>query len=900
MSDNLLNAEEKKQMEQMQPLMEEFKEDDLYRFKQNDAQQMTSLAKDLQGDAVSLEEIEKQKRKKRQQKENAERMRILQDISDTRAAIQFPRKSVLYDDFKDTFHSRVSDASRAKKQRNKKSRLFHKAQNEEQLRDVEQTVYAGGMQSIGAYLPEDMVISDSGLLMDLSAFVTEDNPMAGDMIKLYFEEDEKKQKHSRNKALDRMFATLSDFKLEGIDLFNDAELTAHAKELERLFWQLSAFHELAFANEYIENMDEKTKKTVEEKISALESVATYYQFRKDVIRDPMYKTHYNDELSMDFTKARSPEEKALAQKLLKAHLAGLDMMEKNGANAKSITKMRLRIGKIEDSKEGRDFVKDEGRRLFTGSEMIFVRDRYEKQKKDYAKAKNAAEKQSKETNMVPVLSDQEYEEKKNTEGFEGMSESQYQSWGGATTEKVVSATEADRIVKESKGFLTAVKVKEQEGMYLLKPSLPATAEIEGKQIALRKSYNLFMKSYMILATNEDGSFKKEAGEKDGICDQFDFITSVVNGEKFGGFGSREENEQNYARVVAQAKGYLQNSFMPVIKKLLEEDYVRPDATQKQREIAMERAGTEAAEVCDAILLMVQNANAPLISDQEVSMKKKAAECSYLMDTKPEKLKEILSGFALREIKIEDGKETVTSRPPTSEEMEEVIAELKQDVLHTYEGLKQVRNMDHKGEQIPIPNTCSANTAFTRVMKKLSGQEARPQLAHNFQTYAMTNPEKVRLYIKKNLYLLADAVGMSKKGIEDAKKELDQISFQKDETFTPDHLTPAAQKLLNITQKLNSFEYHVAANICTDPQEGLITVEGMAATSYEYMVSPFTMNPYIGHYYGKTEGPAQGTSTSKEGFTQFNNTYSPYASNVKSALKTRLKLFLMKSNGEGLA
>ena len=901
-----LDMKRKKSMIQAEPELSKDLDISMEQHQMNNLQ-MQLLRNDLQGDAVSQEEQNRIRQTKKAQKEKSIRMEILQDLTDIPAAIQFPKKSVLSDDFKDTFRSKLSDNARAQKQQNKKSRLYQKRKNAESLNTLEDAVYREGFQQMEAMLPADHALCDSRELADLAAFVKEGSSLSENTVKLFLGEGEDHLGQNREKALDQMYAELTSFHLIGIDLFNDKVLTDHAKDLERLSWQISAFDSLAYDCGYMEHMDEKTRKSVQKKLEELQSVVTYYQFRKEVICDPMYQSHYNEELSMDLFSAKTPAETALAKKLLKAHLAGVDMLEKNNGPAKSITALNMKTLRYQKSEHRRRLVEQEKKDLFLGVEFRGIREKYQdrggrpmemaermqQRHQDYYRRKEEAEKLSQSTNMVPVFSDQEYAEKKDIVGFEGMSETQWKTFGGVTTEKVMPTEDAARIVKESKGFLVAVPVEGKKGLSVLRPSLPAKAEIAGKQVALRKSYNLLIKSYMMLATNEDGSYRPGAAEEpDGVCQQFDYIT-------YGLYGEMADASKEVADAVrARAAGYLKTTFLPVIQKILEDDYTKRCTTKKQKDEAKKKAKKEAEKTCEDILLMAEHADGELVPS-EVSMRFKVKDCAYLMDTRPEKLKEIVSGFDIREIQYENGEEKVVSRKPTEEEIEAVIAELKGTVTQTFADLKQVRDMDVNSAQIAIPNACSANGGFTRLMQKLSHGSSRPNLEHRFQAYAAAHPEEVRQYLRRNLYLLADSVGLAEDTINDYKKRLDALEFQKDKSYSLEKMPEPVKELCDIARKFNKFDYHVAANICSAPYDGCVTVEGMAATSDEYMGSSFTMKPYVGLYYGGVKVLSKDKAISVEGFAELNNSYSPYAADVKSALKTRLKLYLLQSEGQGL-
>jgi hypothetical protein len=136
-------------------------------------------------------------------------------------------------------------------------------------------------------------------------------------------------------------------------------------------------------------------------------------------------------------------------------------------------------------------------------------------------------------------------------------------------------------------------------------------------------------------------------------------------------------------------------------------------------------------------------------------------------------------------------------------------------------------------------------------------------------------------------------GFSEDKINRLKNRLDALKFEENMNYTMDKLPESVEELCNIASMFNKFgSYHAAANICMGPNDGIVTVEGKAAANSEYMGSPFTMKPYVGVYYGETKVILKDKIVSVEGFSELNNSYSPYSYDIKSSLKARLKRYLL--------
>lgn len=1282
------------------------------------------------------------------------------------ALTHVPEKTALVSEYKRRFTSRLTDAARLSKQRNKKSRLYQKKANAKMVKDAEEFVQNTSFLVLQHNIKNNQVLCDNEDLTDMAAFMTtEDTKSNAEMTRLYLGENEEQAGQDKKKAMDLMLEKLFTRDLSGLRLDNDKELAKNAGRLEKLSWQMAAFDRLAEKNSYFKNVNYQQKEQIDAKLEQIRSIVHYYQLRKEIINDPVYQSHYNDELSMDFTAAGTEEERGIAKKLLRAYAAGKEMMKKNGVSDRDIQKRgvpvfedrnegnsflaeaqneiyrkkdliqgyyrrerpiqraekimsenelrtrrmkegalsnlknfegemekregyeeapyaplkvmeyveELRQIKVEDLKFGsykeivdhfrenlglisraeqlqyqiskallndfRDekltndvimelrakamclnsfkntmlvvnhevvndekaarytdqeweslirsrivcekvsthpivrvlpqnaaeimekckeivsreeeekettiqetyqvilsddehpeiseeelqkrkdayqrnaFIQDyttqdtenldgvagpaeslrvyleksknkrvplgrlftamikgkpakEVERLFslaTGTpaeqlayykevlESVEVRDikgfegknmgtffegwgkkkflgiasdgeirsiageirklmekdesltlpenyqsfqeleedlefRYdfacsiqatrmnaisqmpsskwlhvlsmkemgsfdakkvehinrqlallpegdteeekarnhtllriintlriinlenefkpgeqitfdtdlteylgameEKHKKAhlaYEALKEEAQKESMQQGYLPVYPEKELEEKKKTdENFEALSDKQWKESGGATYQKVMTEKDAMRIAQKSRGFLVAKK-HAKKGLRVLRPTLPETAEIAGQKVAVRKSYNLFLKAYITLMTNEDGSLKSEAAEEGGICEQFDYITSTLFSEDDKAAGKRK------------AEGYLNTSFLPVFKRILEEKYVMQNASEEEKERAREKAGLEAAEAVKAILAIATNLDDEMFSANEFSMRSQIKNCNRFLDADPQRLREFLSELPIKETVMENGMEVIKERKPTEQEIEKVLSDFRNDTKKLMENLKQIRNMDAFDQEIPIPNTCSGNMRFMNAMHKLILGKAGSSPAHRFSNYVLEHPEKARLYLLKNLELFSDTMNFTETTREMYRETLKKLSFQENEAFKSEADNDKIRALCNIADKYYTFAFHVAANISEDQEDGLITVEGMAATTDQFMEEPFTMSSLIGQYYGENKINQNG-ELNAEGFSKFNGISVPFLSGPVAAMKSKLKNMLTKEAG----
>ena len=351
MSDNL---EVKKQVNANpipapQQVLEE--NDDLLLFGEMDIpqEQDTAVVKEEKEEAKRQEELEKQRKreekaelerqkakKKAEWEKYLEQKKINDEVSDeiskvrTYALDTMAKKSIgvtitaktkLAEGFKATFTSKVSDASRAKKQNNKRSRLFQKRKNIETIVSQEEKVredLANKMDKLYGDRQEEL--GDD--YANVAAFMGSDEFLLEKIV------DNLSDGRNTTVAIDHMWTALNRTGLENVHLENDKELAKNAQKLETLSMRVSAFESMADKYNYACN------EMVTAKLEQLKSIVRYYDTRKEVIMDPYYMSHYNEELSMDFTSVDENDPEAamkirVAKKLAKAYEAGRDMVYKN-------------------------------------------------------------------------------------------------------------------------------------------------------------------------------------------------------------------------------------------------------------------------------------------------------------------------------------------------------------------------------------------------------------------------------------------------------------------------------------------------------------------------------------------------------------------------------------------
>ena len=682
-------------------------ENEINHYIPNSADQMEQLRSGLQGPAISTQQPEEISARRMEQRKRAERMQILNSfVEESNYALHVPKEASFSSEFAGKFKARVSDRARLSKQSNKKSRLFQKIRNYEKIESIEDDVYEKSRDLMNGFISNDQIPAAPEEMMDIAAFMVEGHESSNTAIlKNYLGNGDDREGMDKQKAMDFMLGRLTSFRIESIDLANDTVLCQHADELQRVSMQLRAFESLAAKNGYYAGLDDDTQHSIESKLDEIRSVVTYYEIRKDIIKDPLYKSHYNDELSMDFTATTDEGQKALAKKLLKAHLACMDMLRENGADSKLIAKMQTKLPRYKDRSAGDEFESRMAWSLSKGLEDDDFKKSYNSRKEQQLERIKMADLESQKKSLIDIVSDEEIKSLQNKDQlYSALSGDQWKEKGGATYKKIMEKTEANRIVQKSKGFLTAVKVEGEQGKgYMeLKPSLPETVKVKGGVVNLRETWNLLMKTYITLITNEDGSLKYDDKTRE-IVSRFTAITSM-----YGSVGCKKK----------VCERYLKETFVPAMKNILVDNYPK-----KGFKKADEKATKRADEISKGLILLIENLEGKQLLPNEMDVETHLNSLSDLDKTSDEEMTAHLRKFKIKVPKVVDGKKVIEERYPTEEEISKAISGLREDVAKTAQGLKKVRDLDIDSKVVPIPNTCSGNANFYRRLKNLhTGQK----------------------------------------------------------------------------------------------------------------------------------------------------------------------------------
>ena len=302
---------------------------------------------------IIKEDADKEKKKQRaenQTKENSARIRLLAndtwDLSGERLNVKIPKNTVLKLSYGSAFSSRLSDKKRSEKKKNVKSRLYQKVKNAQLLRENIQIDNALVNKQRAEAFKNFKAQIDVSDFNDLSQFMYKKDAKQNKVLANLFlaeKTDDGKRKTNANHArlaLVKISGMLLSINTEGLKFDTDHDIAANAHILEKITNQVAAFDRLSEKYNFLESLEADRKEILTEKLTKLRSIAAYYTVRKSIMTNKEYIDHYDDELSMDITKANTDEQKALAEDLIRSLILGKEMMRINGVTVKNLNKLK--------------------------------------------------------------------------------------------------------------------------------------------------------------------------------------------------------------------------------------------------------------------------------------------------------------------------------------------------------------------------------------------------------------------------------------------------------------------------------------------------------------------------------------------------------------------------------
>ena len=258
----------------------------------------------------------------------------------------------LHDEYGETYRDKSLFKSRESKIKNKKSRLYKKDQNAKRMeqllakrmkaRDAEAKARMGLSTDIRK-LTTMQEINDMSVLATLFKGQKESTQKRFDALLRSYAgitkdgnpADEQTKAGGRAKIIRQVCEKLLNTNLPTEQLMNDEYLTQKAEIFENTERLLTVYAHMKEANPGLfASMDKDIVKDLNERVNRLGDITAFYKVRKLIINNPYYRTHYNEELSMNADETDTPEKKLLAKLLrtsfyLGKNLQGFATMDAN-------------------------------------------------------------------------------------------------------------------------------------------------------------------------------------------------------------------------------------------------------------------------------------------------------------------------------------------------------------------------------------------------------------------------------------------------------------------------------------------------------------------------------------------------------------------------------------------
>ena len=475
------------------------------------------------------------------------------------------------------------------------------------------------------------------------------------------------------------------------------------------------------------------------------------------------------------------------------------------------------------------------------------------------------------TEQVNVAKAAQMSYKENIAG-EALSKEEYDKNGGASKNLYVTAKEAKEIVKNSKGFLCALKVKGKKNLRMIKPSLPEKVEITNEEntretVKLRKTMNLMFKTMVYMITDEEGKVKPEEEIYEGM------VLSEYMDQLFRDLQPKKRN-QTYNTTY----NFVVDKFMPAMEEMLAKEYKAKGMGKSDAEY---KANKDALEACESFFKLLDANTSTFVQSPDVAFHYFRCTGAALRSIDRE---EFINSPEVKNIRI-DGK------APTPEEINQALDEFMAEQESAEAELKKIREMDADSEQGVCFNSCIDNSKFFRTLfSSHTDDRHRHPLEYKPKSSYKADPMKITDYLLNNLDRLCDMdYKITDKDRTKYRENLKAIkdSYQKNGKLSMGKM----DDLRTIYDRFAKYDIHQAPFMSKQGTD-IITVETYGLAPDHMVQSPVTMNPAIGRYKSTKEGKIDQESGSMEhtGFTNFygHDDYFDHASSRMKLLKTNLR------------
>ena len=400
------------------------------------------------------------------------------------------------------------------------------------------------------------------------------------------------------------------------------------------------------------------------------------------------------------------------------------------------------------------------------------------------------------TRMAGVLSDQV------------VSAEDWQSYGGASYHYILPAAQANQAVENSNGFLYAKKAG--DGLCELRPTLPEIVQVEGKDIPLRRSYTLLIKTMTHLVLSEDGRLRESAAAITGELALINSPDTFSDAEKI---------------------------LKPALIEVLEGNEEEATRTLEHLNLLVQHSSMQSfppKEILNNFGDAINRLNMDRLMEREVLLRQELLRREEAANHSPEERNQALETFSL------------------------AFSSICADVDQSYRELMEIRNMSLDSQEVPLPNACSAHgnmIAGIRHDYMNASAEDSDMLWFRTSKHILSNPLSHVEYCLSHLDDIPfEFFRISKEEVSDRLNQIGRSIKDANEQQLPFMLSDKDWIFLRTltVEQLESpskYAYHVAANLGQIPGGPHLTSEGFAAETKQFVVSPFSCHHAVGLYRG---------------------------------------------------
>ena len=263
-----------------------------------------------------------------------------------------------------------------------------------------------------------------------------------------------------------------------------------------------------------------------------------------------------------------------------------------------------------------------------------------------------------------------------------------------------------------------------------------------------------------------------------------------------------------------------------------------------------------------------------------------------------------AAFKEQNVRERNGGEDDDGEPLTQEQQREIanVYTLYADLDKALREMMAIRDMDVNDPDVPLQNACSAHSVMIwKIQSYYTKEGARASAAYWTAEYLHKYPERCVEYAISHFDMLKEKKLLSGGGLTPEKAlarfRAIQTHLQAGGELSKDDERMLRDVLIQGGESPAKYEYHVAGNLGQTDDGLLITSEGFAAETSQYMVAPFSRHHAVGLYRGEDEDSSGNIINS--GMVAYYNHDDPLPDrDTEQLVKTNVKMQAQRLPGDG--